>query len=89
MAAVALCLGVGEGPFEGISPTACFPGDATLPGQDSNLGQGIQSPLCYHCTTGQWLPGLSFPAGKPVSPFPFVHPAPGPVKGSGHYRRGG
>ena len=25
-----------------------------LPGQDSNLGQRIQSPLCYHYTTGQW-----------------------------------
>ena len=24
-----------------------------LPGQDSNLGLGIQSPLCYHYTTGQ------------------------------------
>ena len=24
-----------------------------LPGQDSNLGQRIQSPLCYRCTTGQ------------------------------------
>ena len=24
-----------------------------LPGQDSNLGQRIQSPLCYHYTTGQ------------------------------------
>ena len=23
-----------------------------LPGQDSNLGQGSQSPLCYHYTTG-------------------------------------
>ncbi len=26
-----------------------------LPGQDSNLGQRIQSPLCYHYTTGQSL----------------------------------
>ena len=24
-----------------------------LPGQDSNLGQRSQSPLCYHYTTGQ------------------------------------
>ena len=24
-----------------------------LPGEDSNLGQRIQSPLCYHYTTGQ------------------------------------
>ena len=24
-----------------------------LPGLDSNQGQGIQSPLCYHYTTGQ------------------------------------
>ena len=24
-----------------------------LPGQDSNLGQRIQSPLCYRYTTGQ------------------------------------
>ena len=23
-----------------------------LPGQDSNLGHGIQSPVCYHYTTG-------------------------------------
>ena len=23
-----------------------------LPGLDSNQGQGIQSPLCYHYTTG-------------------------------------
>ena len=28
-------------------------GKLKLPGQDSNLGQGIQSPLCYHYTTGQ------------------------------------
>ena len=26
--------------------------DVWLPGLDSNQGQGIQSPLCYRCTTG-------------------------------------
>jgi hypothetical protein len=25
-----------------------------LPSQDSNLGLGIQSPLCYHYTTRHW-----------------------------------
>ena len=29
-----------------------------LPGLDSNQGQGIQSPLCYHYTTGHRLLGL-------------------------------
>ena len=28
-----------------------------LPGLDSNQGQGIQSPLCYHYTTGHRLLG--------------------------------
>ena len=31
--------------------------DSWLPGLDSNQGQGIQSPLCYHYTTGHCLLG--------------------------------
>ena len=31
-----------------------------LPGQDSNLGHGIQSPVCYHYTTGHRLRLLAF-----------------------------
>ena len=33
-----------------------------LPGQDSNLGQGIQSPVCYHYTTGHSCCGAGPPA---------------------------
>ena len=32
-----------------------------LPSQDSNLGQGIQSPVCYHYTTRQERSGGARP----------------------------
>ena len=38
--------------------TLCLPQSSwCLPGQDSNLGQGIQSPVCYHYTTGHYYRG--------------------------------
>ena len=42
-----------------------------LPGQDSNLGHGSQSPVCYHYTTGQFtclITTISKPLMVPENP---------------------
>ena len=56
-----------------------------LPGQDSNLGHRIQSPVCYHYTTGQRR-GMA--EGVAQSPVKFravgtAHPPDRPSCGTG------
>lgn len=64
---------------ERLRDTPCSYLKRWLPGLDSNQGHGIQSPVCYHCTTGHRIYCITLFLGQaPQSPNLRRHRLPTP-----------